>query len=92
MCYNGVMTTPTRVSRYRQLADVIADQIRRGEIAPGSYVPSAREMCRDLGVAMVTATRIQGELHATGMVYTEPGLGLVVLPREEWPSVQGATS
>lgn len=53
-------------------------RIEAGELAPGDRVPSTRELTRDWGVAMATATKALTELRREGLVRAVPGIGTVV--------------
>ncbi|MEU9131466.1 TetR/AcrR family transcriptional regulator C-terminal domain-containing protein [Kitasatospora sp. NPDC048540] len=63
----------------------IAAELRRriaaGELAPGDRVPSTREITRQWGVAMATATKALTELRHQGLVHAVPGVGTVVAAR-----------
>ncbi|WP_066373766.1 TetR/AcrR family transcriptional regulator C-terminal domain-containing protein [Herbidospora mongoliensis] len=63
---------------YLRIADDIADDIRSGRLAAGGVAPSTRQIVRDRGVAMATATKVIGALRARGLVETVPGSGTVV--------------
>ena len=66
---------------YRRIADEIADDIRTGKLAAGRPAPSTRQIVRDWGVAMATATKVIGALRADGLVETIPGSGTIVRRR-----------
>ncbi|MFI1364925.1 TetR/AcrR family transcriptional regulator C-terminal domain-containing protein [Streptomyces griseochromogenes] len=66
------------VPRYRQIVDELRRQIETGELAPGDRVPSTREITKQWGVAMATATKVLTELRREGMVHAVPGVGTVV--------------
>ncbi|ANP51398.1 AcrR family transcriptional regulator [Streptomyces griseochromogenes] len=66
------------VPRYRQIVDELRRQIETGELAPGDRVPSTREITKQWGVAMATATKVLTELRREGMVHAMPGVGTVV--------------
>lgn len=70
---------------YRRIAAEIRERIARGEIAPGDRIPSTREITRDWGVAMATATKVIGALRDAGVVETRSGAGSVVVERTEPP-------
>ncbi|WP_346768436.1 TetR/AcrR family transcriptional regulator C-terminal domain-containing protein [Streptomyces sp. R301] len=53
-------------------------RIETGELAPGERVPSTREITRQWGVAMATATKVLTELRHEGLVRAVPGVGTVV--------------
>lgn len=56
----------------------IREQILAGALAPGERVPSTREIARQWGVAMATATKVITTLRQEGLVRTVPGVGTVV--------------
>jgi AcrR family transcriptional regulator len=66
---------------YLRIADEIADDIRTGRLADGEAAPSTRQIVRDRGVAMATATKVIGALRAAGLVETIPGRGTIVRHR-----------
>jgi len=61
-----------------QIAAEIARRIRTGELARGDRVPSTRQIVREWGVAMATATRVLTALRRQGLVHAVPGIGTVV--------------
>ena len=67
---------------YLQIAGDIADDIRNGLLADGQRAPSTRQIVRDRGVAMATATKAIGALRTAGLVETIPGSGTVVRHRK----------
>nr|MDT0516014.1 TetR/AcrR family transcriptional regulator C-terminal domain-containing protein [Streptomyces sp. DSM 41633] len=66
------------VPRYSQIAAELRRRIDAGELAPGDRVPSTREITRQWGVAMATATKVLSELRREGLVRAVPGVGTVV--------------
>ncbi|MFJ3727896.1 TetR/AcrR family transcriptional regulator C-terminal domain-containing protein [Streptomyces sp. NPDC090045] len=66
------------VPRYSQIVAELRRRIETGELAPGDRVPSTREITRQWGVAMATATKVLSELRREGMVLAVPGVGTVV--------------
>lgn len=71
---------------YSRIADEIADDIRSGRLAPGSRVPSTRQIVRDHGVAMATASKVLAALRAAGLVEAVPGSGTVVRDAADGPA------
>ncbi|MDF3836726.1 PLP-dependent aminotransferase family protein [Cupriavidus basilensis] len=71
--------------RYKALMDDIADRIRRGELPPGTQLPTVRALMKQHGIALATASRVYKELESTGLVVGETGRGTFVrdtsLPR-----------
>lgn len=66
----------------RRIAAEIAGRIDTGELRPGDRVPSTRQITREWGVAMATATRALAILRQRGLVHAVPGVGTVVGPAE----------
>jgi len=72
-------------TRYKTLVDTLAAEIRAGRLAPGTRLPTHRQLAAREGLALVTATRVYAELEAMGLVSGETGRGTFVrealLPR-----------
>ncbi|MER5303652.1 GntR family transcriptional regulator [Streptomyces lasiicapitis] len=62
---------------YQRIAAQIKGQIERGELHPGDRIPSVRDIVRDEGVSVATATRVAAVLRADGYAETIPGIGTV---------------
>ncbi|PXY21728.1 hypothetical protein BAY59_30275 [Prauserella coralliicola] len=62
----------------RRIAAALRKQIANGELKPGDRVPSTRQLVRDWGVAMATASRALAMLRDEGVVITRTGSGTVV--------------
>jgi AcrR family transcriptional regulator len=56
----------------------IRRRITAGELAPGDRVPSTRQITRQWGVAMATATKVLHALRQEGLVVARAGVGTVV--------------
>ncbi|WP_344581958.1 GntR family transcriptional regulator [Nonomuraea roseoviolacea] len=65
---------------YKQVADLIREQIERGELKAGDPVPSEAVLERDYEIARTTARRVARELREQGMAYTIQGEGTFVGP------------
>jgi DNA-binding transcriptional regulator YhcF (GntR family) len=63
---------------YLHIAAAIRRRIETGALRAGDRVPSTRQVVRDFGVAMATATRALAVLRDEGLVVTRPGSGTVV--------------
>lgn len=74
------MSHPAAEPPYRRIAAEIRRRIDLGELGPGDRVPSARQLTREHGVAIATATKVLALLRAEGLVLTRPGAGTVVAP------------
>ncbi|MGI5472178.1 TetR/AcrR family transcriptional regulator C-terminal domain-containing protein [Streptomyces sp. CA-132043] len=70
--------SPQNTPRYGQIVDELRQRITAGELGPGDRVPSTREITRQWGVAMATATKVLTELRNEGLVRAVPGVGTVV--------------
>ena len=65
-------------SRYKAVVDTLAANIRSGKLPPGTRLPTHRELAKQEGVALVTASRIYAELERMGLVSGETGRGTFV--------------
>ncbi|MEU8248602.1 GntR family transcriptional regulator [Nonomuraea sp. NPDC048916] len=63
---------------YKQVADLIREQIERGDLKAGDPVPSEAKLERDYEIARTTARRVARELREQGMAYTIQGEGTFV--------------
>ncbi|MCK2217894.1 TetR/AcrR family transcriptional regulator C-terminal domain-containing protein [Actinomadura sp. ATCC 31491] len=67
----------------------IVDELRRrivaGELTPGDLLPSTRQIIREWGVAMATASKVLSRLQEEGLARAVPGVGTVVAGRDERP-------
>lgn len=73
------------LTRYKILVDRFAEDIRSGRLAPGTRLPTHRQLAAREGLALVTASRVYAELAAMGLLSGETGRGTFVkdiaLPR-----------
>ncbi|WP_027854056.1 PLP-dependent aminotransferase family protein [Marinobacterium litorale] len=67
-----------RPSRYKQLVDRCALDIRSGKFPPGTQLPTHRAFASQEKIALVTATRVYAELAKMGLVSGEKGRGTFV--------------
>ncbi|WP_035856225.1 TetR/AcrR family transcriptional regulator C-terminal domain-containing protein [Cryptosporangium arvum] len=65
----------------------LRERITSGDLAPGDRLPSTRQITRQWGVAMATATKVLTALRQEGLVEAVPGVGTVVrsVPAGELP-------
>ena len=68
-----------------RIAEDIRSRIAAGDLGPGDRVPSARQITKDWGVAIATATRVLALLRDEGLVRVVPGVGTLVAPLEAPP-------
>src|SRR5690606_10749480 len=64
--------------RYKTLVDRFAQEIRSGRLAPGTRLPTHRQLAAREHLSLVTATRVYAELRAMGLVSGETGRGTFV--------------
>ncbi|SEF63096.1 regulatory protein, gntR family [Nonomuraea solani] len=63
---------------YKQVADLVRDQIERGELKAGDPIPSEAALEKDHRIARTTARRVARELRDQGLVHTVQGEGTFV--------------
>ncbi|MEU7833293.1 MULTISPECIES: TetR/AcrR family transcriptional regulator C-terminal domain-containing protein [unclassified Nonomuraea] len=66
---------------YLRIVGELRRRIAAGELAAGDRIPSTRQIMRDWGVAMATASKVIGALRDEGLVRPVPGIGTVVVYR-----------
>ncbi len=78
---------------YMQVVAQIRERIRAGELREGDMVPSARQITREWGISLATATKVLAALRSEGLARGVPGIGTVVVatgdtPRDRLASVR----
>ena len=66
---------------YDQIYTQIKQQIISGALQPDEAMPSIRGLARDLRISVITTKRAYDELEAEGFIYTLPGKGSFVAPK-----------
>jgi DNA-binding GntR family transcriptional regulator len=74
---SNAMTLPIPVPKYEQFAEMVRNQIRRGELLPGDRLPSNTEY-KALGWKHGTYVRGMGRLRDEGWVRGQPGEAVFV--------------
>ena len=72
------------VPLYLRIRDDLKRQIASGELAPGSKLPSSRQLAADLKVSRITVTNAYAELEADGLIESRVGAGTFVAA--PWPA------
>ena len=67
---------------YDQIATQIKEQILDGSLPEGEALPSIRSLAKDLRISVITTKRAYEELEQEGFIYTMPGKGSYVAPRD----------
>ena len=65
-------------AKFRQIADVLRDEIRTGRLAPGERLPSERELIEAYGAARGTVRQALAILGEEGLTDTQHGRGVFV--------------
>lgn len=63
---------------YRQIADIIKNAVKKGELAAGEKLPTVQEMTDDLEIARGTVKRAYDELEREGIIEKAQGRGTFV--------------
>ncbi|MBI4564732.1 MAG: PLP-dependent aminotransferase family protein [Planctomycetes bacterium] len=72
---------------YRSIADTLAADIDAGKLAPGTRLPTHRELAERLGVTVGTVTRAYAEAERRGLIGGEVGRGTFVRSSGDTPSL-----
>jgi GntR family transcriptional regulator len=63
---------------YQQIVDGLKREVSEGRLAPGSPLPSFRNLAEELLVSVITVKRAYEELEREGIIYRRQGLGTFV--------------
>ena len=66
---------------YDQIYGQIKDQIISGSLKEDDSLPSIRNLAKDLKISVITTKRAYEELESEGFIYTVPGKGSFVAPK-----------
>ena len=66
---------------YEQIYTQLKNHILSGELTPEAPLPSIRGLAKDLRISVITTKRAYDELEHAGYIYTIPGKGSFVAPR-----------
>jgi len=66
---------------YNQIYSQIKDQIISGELKENDMLPSIRGLAKDLHISFITTKHAYEELEKEGFIYTLPGKGCYVAPK-----------
>jgi DNA-binding GntR family transcriptional regulator len=72
------------VAKYRQIADILAREIKNGTWPIGQPIPSRKTLEQRFTVVGETARRATSWLAQHGYVVESPGIGLIVTPSDRW--------
>jgi len=74
---------------FEQLRVQLREQVRSGELAAGTRLPTVRRLAEDLGIAPNTVARTYRELEADGYIETRGRNGTVVSAQGDASERQG---
>lgn len=63
---------------YKQIADSFRSDILAGKYKQGEFLPSIRELARDLRISVITTMKAYEQLEAEGLVTASQGKGFYV--------------
>ena len=63
---------------YKQIADSFRTDILAGKFKQGEYLPSIRELAKDLRISVITTMKAYEQLEAEGLVTASQGKGFYV--------------
>lgn len=67
---------------YKQLVEVLRQQIEEGKIKPEQPIPSERLLCKKYRISRITVRQAISELIANGLIYKKQGKGTYVSPKK----------
>jgi len=73
-----MIETASPVPKYVRIARSLRSRITEGQFAPGSRLPSQRQLMAEYGVALMTVRQVLGMLHDEGLVRSIQGSGVYV--------------
>ena len=73
----------SKILRYQELAEGIADLIRQGTYPPGERIPSVRQMSLQQNLSISTVLQAYSLLERQGLIEARPQSGYYVRPRVE---------
>ncbi|MFH1998790.1 MAG: GntR family transcriptional regulator [Planctomycetota bacterium] len=72
------LSNASGVPFYRQIVDQVAQLIRSGQLAPGTRLPSVRDLAGQLLVSLITVRRSYADLETAGLIQRRQGYGTYV--------------
>ena len=86
------LDSESAVPLFDQLRMAVIEAVRDGRLAPGSRLPTVRELAGELGLAVNTVARAYRELEAAGIVETRRRLGTFVARRDPADAAMAAAA
>lgn len=73
-----IISQSSNVPIYQQIADSFRNDILRGKLKEGEYLPSIRELARDLKISVITTMKAYEILNDEGLITAVQGKGYYV--------------
>lgn len=80
-CVIVLIDTKSGEPIYNQIYSQIKSQIISGELKENDMLPSIRGLAKDLRISFITTKHAYEELEKEGFIYTLPGKGCYVAPK-----------
>ena len=80
-CVIVLIDTKSGEPIYNQIYSQIKSQIISGELKESDMLPSIRGLAKDLRISFITTKHAYEELEKEGFIYTLPGKGCYVAPK-----------
>ena len=80
-CVTVLIDTKSGEPIYNQIYSQIKSQIISGELKENDMLPSIRGLAKDLHISFITTKHAYEELEKEGFIYTLPGKGCYVAPK-----------
>ncbi len=82
----------SNIPLFDQLRTAVIEAIRDGRLAPGTRLPTVRELAGELGLAVNTVARAYRELETAGVVETRRRLGTFVARQDPTDTAMAAAA
>ena len=73
-----IISQTSGVPIYKQISDAFRSDILQGKYKQGEFLPSIRELARDLRISVITTMKAYEQLEAEGLVTASQGKGFYV--------------
>lgn len=77
-----ILSNQSKLPIYEQIKKQIKEQILSDEIKENEYLPSIRQLAKDLTISVITTSRAYNDLESEGFIATLQGKGSIVLPKD----------
>lgn len=78
-----IISNKSGIPIYEQIKIQIKEQIMCGELVENEFLPSIRQLAKNLGISVITTSRAYSDLEGEGFIATMPGKGSFILPTDQ---------